>query len=72
MVMEMPIMGVHCENCCRKVQTALSALVGVRHVNVQLLPGSAAQLGRVRVIGDAERASIEEAIRDAGFSVPSQ
>ena len=71
MVIELPVLGMHCENCCRKVQTALSALAGVRHVDVRLVADSAEQLGRVRVIGEAPRASIEEAIIHAGFSVPS-
>ena len=71
MVIELPVLGMHCDNCCRKVQTAVSALAGVRHVDVRLEPLSAQQIGRVRVIGEVERASIEEAIRNAGFSVPS-
>lgn len=79
MVFELSVLGMHCDNCCRKVQTALSALAGVRHVDVRLDPESAEQIvsevaeriGRVRVIGETERASIEEAIRNAGFSVPS-
>ena len=71
MVIELPVLGMHCDNCCRKVQSALSALSGVRHVDVRLVPESAQQIGRARVIGDAERAAVEEAIRNAGFTIPS-
>ncbi len=70
MVIDMPVQGMHCDNCLAKVRAALLALPAVRHADVQFNGEPAARVGRVRVIGDAPRERIAQAIRDAGFEVP--
>lgn len=71
MVIDMPVQGMHCDNCLAKVRAALLALPAVRHADVQLGGEPAARAGRVRVIGDVPRERIAQAIRDAGFDVPA-
>ena len=63
MVYEIAVNGMHCENCGAKVMNALQATAGVRHVDVRL------DAGLARVVAEVPREQLEQAIRDAGYSV---
>lgn len=71
MVIDVPVHGMHCDNCLAKVRAALLALPAVRHADVQFNGAPEARTGRVRVIGDVPRERIAQAIREAGFEVPA-
>ena len=63
----LPIAGMTCAACVRKVEKALSALPGVREANVNLPAGKAA------VTYDPSAASLSEmerAVTDIGYEVP--
>lgn len=56
-----PVEGLTCNGCVRKLEGALRAVDGVDSVDVRLEPGEAA------VTGTASRATIEAAIRAVGY-----
>ncbi len=61
-----PIAGMTCGGCVASVNRVLKALPGVKSVEVSLTPGQA------KVTYDENavpRATLEKAIRDAGFTV---
>lgn len=62
--------GMTCEHCVRAVTEELSALSGVRSVNVTLAPQDPSE---VTVTSDAEleRATVAAAIDEAGYALES-
>lgn len=66
--LDLPVGGMTCASCVRRVETALSRTVGVTSADVNYA------LGRARVTYDpskASRAQIADAIVDAGYDVPA-
>jgi Cu+-exporting ATPase len=66
---EIPVAGMTCNNCVQKVESALSAVPGVASATVDL------GLARARVAVDptqADRRALEQAVLEAGYSVPSE
>jgi hypothetical protein len=58
---EVPVQGMTCQGCVRKLQGRLGETDGVRDVEVQLEPGLA------RVQGEVSRDTVCSVIREAGF-----
>ncbi len=64
----LPVKGMHCAACVRRVEKALAGLDGVTVVKVNLIAGKA------DVEYAPERATLEQlkdAVRSEGFQVPS-
>lgn len=62
----LPVTGMSCGGCVNSVHRVLTALPGVRSVEVTLTPGQA------RVVYDearVDRAALVQAVVDAGFGV---
>jgi len=60
--LEVPVRGLTCPNCARKLQGALAALAGVTAAAVSHEAGTATVAGR-----GLRREAVEKAIRNAGF-----
>jgi copper chaperone len=58
---ELIITGMTCQNCVKHVKEAISNLVGVTEVTVDLSTGSA------QVTGDVKMADIIEAVAEEGY-----
>ncbi|HEY8431845.1 MAG TPA: heavy metal translocating P-type ATPase [Sandaracinaceae bacterium] len=61
-----PIAGMQCAACVRRIERALSRLDGVEAAEVNL----ATQSATVRLASEADLAAVERAIEALGFSVP--
>jgi len=61
------IQGMMCMHCQKHVQTALSALPGVKKVDVDLRSGTAVIEGKTLV----EETAIRQAVMEAGYQVVS-
>jgi len=64
-VLDVPVLGMTCAACVRRVEKAIGAVPGVTHADVNLVTSTA------RVTGDADRALLVESIRTAGYEVPA-
>jgi Cu+-exporting ATPase len=65
---DLPVLGMTCAACVRRVEHAVAALPGVAKAEVNL------PLSRARIVLDPERATtrgVADAIRDAGYEVPA-
>ena len=60
-----PVQGMNCQSCVRKIETSLLKNPGVEHVKVDL------EQGRVKVFGNVDPATARESIRQAGFQAQS-
>ncbi len=63
--LRVPITGMTCGHCVQSVQRAISAVPGVKSVEVQLRPG----LAEVNADPGVDRAQIVQAIEGAGYQV---
>lgn len=63
MTIEMRIEGMSCGHCVRAVNDALSAVVGVEKVDVDLESGMA----RVEAAEGVSREQLAEAVREEGY-----
>ncbi len=65
-IIDLPVLGMTCAACVRRVERAISALPGVRRTDVNLL------LSRVRVEAEpgVTVADAAHAVRDAGYEIP--
>lgn len=63
MKVELPIYGMHCQNCVKKVHAALTAVSGAEQVVVSL------DESRVEVTGDATEQALTDAIVECGYDV---
>jgi P-type Cu+ transporter len=61
---DLPVLGMTCAACVRRVEKALVATAGVTSAEVNL------PLSRARVIGAVDLATLAAAIREAGYEVP--
>ena len=59
------VTGMTCQNCVRHVSQALSALPGVRSVDVDLNSGTA----RLETDGDLARTEVTAALDEAGYEL---
>lgn len=57
------IQGMSCQHCVASVTTALQAVEGIRHVEVDL------QRGEARYTGDVAFGAVKAAIEKIGFEV---
>ncbi|HEY4183108.1 MAG TPA: heavy metal translocating P-type ATPase [Kofleriaceae bacterium] len=64
-VIELPVLGMTCAACVRRVEKAIGAVPGVVSADVNLV------LSRARINATAEPAAIASAIRSAGYEVPA-
>ncbi|MEY4512809.1 MAG: hypothetical protein RLZZ450_4931, partial [Pseudomonadota bacterium] len=65
--LDLPILGMTCVNCARRVERALSSLPGVHQAHVNFATSSA----QVRYDGATlQRAAVVRAVEDAGYRVP--
>ncbi len=63
-VQSVPIEGMHCDACVRRVTAALAGVAGVRVHRVEI--------GRAEVLAEpATHGRIQAAIEDAGFTLPA-
>ena len=65
--LDLPVLGMTCAACVRRVEKAIAAMPGVTRADVNL-PLSRAQ---IEVTGEVDRAGLIAAIRDAGYEVPA-
>jgi Cu+-exporting ATPase len=65
--LDLPVLGMTCAACVRRVEKAIAAMPGVTRADVNL-PLSRAQ---IEVTGEVDRAALVAAIRDAGYEVPA-
>ncbi|WP_442935508.1 heavy metal translocating P-type ATPase [Nitratireductor sp. CH_MIT9313-5] len=63
---QIPIEGMTCASCVRRVETAIARVPGVAKASVNLATESA----EVRFLPDADRNAVVTAIREAGYEVP--
>jgi Cu+-exporting ATPase len=63
-VIDLPVLGMTCAACVRRVERAVIALPGVSSAEVNL------PLSRARIIGDIDAKAAAAAIREAGYEVP--
>jgi Cu+-exporting ATPase len=63
-VIDLPVLGMTCAACVRRVERAVSALPGVSSAEVNL------PLSRARITGNIDAHAAAAAIRDAGYEVP--
>ncbi|MEW6515438.1 MAG: permease [candidate division FCPU426 bacterium] len=61
----LPVAGMSCQSCARRVESALSKLPNVKNVSVDLEHGCALVWGR-----DLEREQLARAVQEAGYQVP--
>lgn len=64
-VLDLPVLGMTCAACVRRVEKAIGAVPGVTHADVNLVTS------RARIDGDADRAQLVDSIRRAGYEVPA-
>jgi Cu+-exporting ATPase len=64
-VVDVPVLGMTCAACVRRVEKAIGAVPGVTHADVNLVTSTA------RITGEADRAQLVESIRHAGYEVPA-
>ena len=63
----LPIRGMTCASCVRRIEKALNALPGVAGAHVNL----ATERAEVALSDAADRQALVEAVRDAGYVVPA-
>jgi Cu+-exporting ATPase len=63
-VIDLPVLGMTCAACVRRVERAVSALPGVASAEVNL------PLSRARITGNIDAHAAAAAIRNAGYEVP--
>ncbi len=63
-----PIEGMTCASCVRSVEKALASVAGVQEATVNLATESATVSGAAGVL---QRTNLEDAVRQAGYSVPA-
>jgi copper chaperone CopZ len=61
---ELPVEGLTCGGCVRRLEGVLGGVDGITAVEVQLTPG------RARITGTASASTVRAAIEGAGFRVP--
>jgi len=64
----LPIAGMTCASCSSKVQSSLSKVPGVEEVTINL----ATERAMVRITGDVETEELVQAVREAGYDVPTE
>ncbi len=62
---DLPVLGMTCAACVKRVERAALAVPGVTTADVNL------PLSRVRIAGDATPRAVAAAIHDAGYEVPA-
>src|SRR5512141_2431034 len=65
---DIPVLGMTCAACVRRVERAVSAVPGVAKAEVNL------PLSRARLVLDPDKGSVSgaaQAIREAGYEVPA-
>lgn len=67
-IIELPLAGMSCASCVRRVENALREVPGVADVAVNL----ATERARVETAADVSTAALADAVRKAGYSVPVQ
>lgn len=65
MIQTISVTGMTCQNCVRHVSQALSALPGVRSVNVDLSSGAAS----LEVEGEIPREQLAAALDEEGYEL---
>ena len=65
---DLPVLGMTCDNCSRTVERALSAVPGVTKVTVDLKGASAHVEYNAGLV---KPETIAEAVRDLGYEVPA-
>src|SRR3954463_13941582 len=66
-VLDLPVLGMTCAACVRRVEKAVAAVPGVSRADVNL-PLSRAH---IETTGDVDREGLVRAIRAAGYEVPA-
>jgi len=64
----LPIAGMTCASCTSKVQSSLSKVPGVEEATINL----ATERATVRITGDVETEELVQAVREAGYDVPTE
>lgn len=67
-VFEIPVEGMSCASCVARVEKALQQVPGVKTVSVNL----ATERARVDAVANVSTSTLVEAIRKAGYAVPSE
>lgn len=65
-VIEVPVQGMTCNGCVRKLEGRLRAAPGVEEVEVSLEPGQA------RVRGQIDAEAVRAVVRETGYEVPTK
>jgi heavy metal translocating P-type ATPase len=66
--LRLPVEGMTCASCVRRVETAIAAVPGVEAASVNL----ATEAAEVRFAAPADAAAIRAAVAKAGYGVPSE
>ncbi len=64
-ILDLPVLGMTCAACVRRVEKAIGAVPGVNSADVNLVTS------RARIDGDPDRALLVASIRRAGYEVPA-
>ncbi len=65
MTVDLPVLGMTCAACVRRVERAIGAVPGVTSAEVNLV------LSRARIVGEVDPIAAVAAIREAGYEVPA-